>query len=43
MNNKSSAKQLNSLLKQAEYDMNKGEIRIAGEDWFLIGATTFRT
>jgi predicted hydrocarbon binding protein len=35
-------KQFNSLLERAEYDMEKGEIRIAGADWILMGASTFR-
>jgi predicted hydrocarbon binding protein len=42
MSNKTSAKKLNSLLEQAECDMEKGEMRIAGTDWILMSGATFR-
>lgn len=42
MDNKTSAKRLNSLLEQAECVMEKGEIRIAGTDWILMSGATFR-
>jgi predicted hydrocarbon binding protein len=42
MDNKTSAKKLNSLLERAEYDTEKGEIRIAGTDWILMSGATFR-
>lgn len=42
MNNRSRDKSTNSLLDVAEYDMEKGEIRIANEDWIFMGGSTFR-
>lgn len=35
-------KSTNPLLEQAEYDLASGEIRIAGENWVLMTASTFR-
>ena len=42
MPEKLSRKQFSSLIEQAEYNREKGEIRIAGTDWILMGAATFR-
>ena len=42
LDKKLSRKQFSSLIKQAEYDREKGEIRIAGTDWILMSAVTFR-
>ena len=42
MNNRVSAKQVNSLLQAAECNMEQGEIRIAGTDWILMNGATFR-
>jgi predicted hydrocarbon binding protein len=42
LNSKSFDKRLNPLLERAEYDKEQGEIRIAGEDWIMMGASTFR-
>ena len=42
MSNKLPVRQLNSLLRQAEYDMEKGEIQIAGTDWIVMDAATFK-
>jgi predicted hydrocarbon binding protein len=39
---KPSCKKFNSLLEQTEYHKEKGEIRIAGTDWILMSASTFR-
>jgi predicted hydrocarbon binding protein len=34
---------MNSFLNRTEYNMEKGEIRIADEDWILMRASTFRS
>lgn len=43
LRNKSSSEQPSSLLERAEYYEDKGEIQIAGSDWILMGASTFRS
>jgi predicted hydrocarbon binding protein len=34
---------MNSYLKQREYNAEKGEIRIADEDWIMMRGSTFRS
>ncbi len=42
MSHKSLHEKPRTLLEQAEYNEEKGEIRIAGADWILMRSATFR-